>query len=43
VLRLSLPNGWLEQTTWQNAPSQLGKLYRMTTGGPKVRRQLAAA
>ncbi|MGY1617267.1 fatty acid desaturase family protein [Geodermatophilus sp. SYSU D00691] len=43
VLRLSLPNGWLEQTTWRNAPSQLVKLYRMTTGGPKVRRALQAA
>ncbi|MGY1605281.1 fatty acid desaturase family protein [Geodermatophilus sp. SYSU D00815] len=43
VLRLSLPNGWLEQTTWRNAPSQLVKLYRMTTGGPKVRRALQTA
>ncbi|GAA3177529.1 acyl-CoA desaturase [Blastococcus jejuensis] len=40
--RLSLPNGWLEQTTVKNAPSQLVKLYRMTTGGKKVRRALQA-
>jgi linoleoyl-CoA desaturase len=42
VLRLSLPNGWLEQTTVRNAPSQLAKLWRMTTGGTKVRRALQA-
>ncbi|HEX2072236.1 MAG TPA: acyl-CoA desaturase [Geodermatophilus sp.] len=40
VLRLSLPNGWLTETTWRNAPAQVVKLYRMTTGGPKVRRAL---
>jgi NADPH-dependent stearoyl-CoA 9-desaturase len=40
--RLSLPNGWLAQTTVRNAPSQLVKLYRMTTGGKKVRRALQA-
>jgi linoleoyl-CoA desaturase len=28
VLRLSLPNGWLEETTWANAPQQLGRLFR---------------
>jgi fatty acid desaturase len=43
VLRLSLPNGWLAQTTPANAPAQVAKLYKMTTGGPKVRRQLQAA
>jgi linoleoyl-CoA desaturase len=42
VLRLSLPNGWLEQTTVRNAPSQLVKLWKMTTGGKKVRRALQA-
>jgi linoleoyl-CoA desaturase len=42
VIRLSLPNGWLEQTTVRNAPAQLVKLYRMTTGGKKVRRALQA-
>jgi NADPH-dependent stearoyl-CoA 9-desaturase len=42
VLRLSLPNGWLEQTTVKNAPRQLAKLYKMTTGGKKVRRALQA-
>jgi fatty acid desaturase len=43
VVRLSLPNGWLAQTTPANAPAQVAKLYRMTTGGPKVRRQLQSA
>jgi fatty acid desaturase len=27
VVRLSLPNGWLEETTWANAPRQLRKLF----------------
>ncbi|WP_222195088.1 fatty acid desaturase family protein [Modestobacter italicus] len=40
VIRLSLPNGWLAQTTPANAPAQVVKLYKMTTGGPKVRREL---
>src|SRR5215210_9068555 len=43
VIRLSLPNGWLAQTTPANAPAQVAKLYKMTTGGPKVRRQLQNA
>jgi linoleoyl-CoA desaturase len=43
VIRLSLPNGWLAQTTPANAPAQVVKLYKMTTGGPRVRRQLQAA
>jgi NADPH-dependent stearoyl-CoA 9-desaturase len=42
VLRLSLPNGWLADTTPKNAPKQLLKLYRMTTGGPKMRRAIQA-
>ena len=42
VIRLSLPNGWLATTTPTNAPEQLTKLYKMTTGGPKVRRAIAA-
>ncbi|MBB3086209.1 fatty acid desaturase family protein [Geodermatophilus sabuli] len=42
IFRLSLPNGWLEQTTVRNLPSQLGKLYTMATGSPKVRRRLQA-
>ena len=40
VVRLSLPNNWLANTTPRNAPKQLVKLYRMTTGGPRVRRAL---
>ncbi|MGH3336241.1 MAG: fatty acid desaturase family protein, partial [Nocardioides sp.] len=43
VVRLSLPNGWLEKTTPKNAPKQLVKLYKMTTGGPRVRRALQRA
>ena len=42
IVRLSLPNGWLEQTNAKNAPQQLVKLYKMTTGGPKVRRAIEA-
>jgi linoleoyl-CoA desaturase len=42
VVRLSLPNGWLAETTVTNAPKQLAKLYKMTTGGPKVRRAIVA-
>jgi linoleoyl-CoA desaturase len=43
VIRLSLPNGWLAETTPKNAPAQVVKLVRMTTGGKKVRRQLSRA
>ncbi|MGY1622453.1 fatty acid desaturase family protein [Geodermatophilus sp. SYSU D00965] len=42
IIRLSLPNGWLDQTTWRNLPTQLVKLYKASTGGPKVRRRLLA-
>ena len=42
VVRLSLPNGWLAETNVSNAPKQLAKLYKMTTGGPKVRRAIIA-
>jgi NADPH-dependent stearoyl-CoA 9-desaturase len=42
VVRLSLPNGWLDQTTTRNLPGQLKRLFQMTTGGPKVRRALQA-
>src|SRR6195952_1206778 len=43
VIRLSLPNGWLAETTPANAPAQIVKLVRMTTGGAKARRELQAA
>ena len=43
VIRLSLPNGWLAETTPNNAPAQIVKLVRMTTGGQKVRRELSRA
>jgi NADPH-dependent stearoyl-CoA 9-desaturase len=36
VLRLSLPNGWLAETTPANAPRQLAKLYRMAVGRAPV-------
>jgi fatty acid desaturase len=42
VVRLSLPNGWLDTTKVTNAPEQLTKLYKMSTGGPKVRRAIQA-
>jgi len=42
VVRLSLPNDWLATTTPKNAPKQVVTLYRMTTGGPKVRRAAQA-
>jgi NADPH-dependent stearoyl-CoA 9-desaturase len=42
VIRLSLPNGWLDTTSARNLPVQLKRLYEMTTGGPKVRRALQA-
>src|SRR5690349_4745148 len=41
VIRLSLPNGWLAETTPKNAPAQIAKLVRLTTGGKKVRRAMA--
>jgi NADPH-dependent stearoyl-CoA 9-desaturase len=28
VLRLSFPNGWLDETTWANAPRQVARLFR---------------
>ena len=42
VVRLSLPNGWLATTNAKNAPAQLKMLWKMTTGGPKVRRAAPA-
>ncbi|NYG59632.1 linoleoyl-CoA desaturase [Nocardioides daedukensis] len=43
IVRLSLPNGWLEQTNVKNAPQQAGLLWKLATGGPKVRRAYDAA
>ena len=43
VVRLSLPNGWLKETTPRNAPQQVGKLYKLTTGGAQARRDVAEA
>jgi NADPH-dependent stearoyl-CoA 9-desaturase len=42
VIRLSLPNGWLATTDVKNAPQQVALLYKMTTGGSKVRRAAQA-
>jgi fatty acid desaturase len=42
VIRLSLPNGWLDTTKVSNAPQQLAMLYKMTTGGSRVRRAAQA-
>jgi NADPH-dependent stearoyl-CoA 9-desaturase len=42
VLRLSLPNGWLDTTNAGNLPTQVKRLFEMSTGGPKVRRALQA-
>jgi linoleoyl-CoA desaturase len=42
VVRLSLPNGWLATTNVRNLPQQLGLLYKMTRGGPRVRRAAQA-
>jgi linoleoyl-CoA desaturase len=32
VLRLSLPNGWLEETTLSNAPRRIARLFRRPAG-----------
>src|SRR4051794_38426659 len=42
VVRLSLPNDWLATTSVSNAPQQLSMLYKMSTGGAKVRRAAQA-
>jgi fatty acid desaturase len=34
VLRLSLPNDWLAETTPRNAPRQIAKLFRMSVSAP---------
>jgi NADPH-dependent stearoyl-CoA 9-desaturase len=43
VLRLSLPNGWLAETTARNAPRQIAKLFRASVSAPRVPRALQAA
>ncbi len=43
IFRLSLPNGWLDNTTPKNLPSQLVKLWKMSTGSKTTRRQLLQA
>ncbi len=43
VVRLSLPNHWLETTTLKNLPRQLKALHLMATGSPKQRRVVQLA
>ena len=43
VVRLSLPNGFMDTTTKRNLPLQLGKLYKMVTGTPRERRLIQAS
>jgi fatty acid desaturase len=43
VLRLSLPNGWLKETTVRNAPAQLAKLFRSEATSAAVKRPLRPA
>jgi fatty acid desaturase len=43
IFRLSLPNGWLDNTTPKNLPSQLVKLWKMSTGPKATRRSLLKA
>ena len=43
VVRLSLPNDWLDGTTAKNLPEQLAKLYKMVTGTPRERRAVQAS
>jgi fatty acid desaturase len=42
VVRLSLPNGWLHETTVRNAPSQIRKLFRSEERPPRARLSPAA-
>ncbi len=42
VIRLSLPNGWMATTKPSNATEQLATLYKMSTGGPRIRRAAQA-
>ena len=42
VVRLSLPNGWLQETTLRNAPRQIGKLFRSEVDQPRPRLRPAA-
>ncbi|WP_027860246.1 acyl-CoA desaturase [Marmoricola sp. URHB0036] len=42
VVRLSLPNGWLKETTVRNAPRQIGKLFRSEERQPHARLRPAA-
>jgi linoleoyl-CoA desaturase len=42
VVRLSLPNGWLDTTTVKNLPQQTTLLVKMIKGGPRVRRAAQA-
>jgi NADPH-dependent stearoyl-CoA 9-desaturase len=43
VLRLSLPNGWLQDTNLSNAPAQVAKLFRTPSSRPRERQSLRPA
>ena len=38
VVRLSLPNGWLQETKLSNAPAQVAKLFRKESPRPPALR-----
>ncbi|GAB2973208.1 fatty acid desaturase family protein [Nocardioides montaniterrae] len=42
IIRLSLPNGWLETTNARNLPGQLKLLHAMATADRKTRKRLTA-
>jgi linoleoyl-CoA desaturase len=42
IVRLSLPNGWLDTTTPANLPSQLKLLLQMSRADRKTRKRLCA-
>jgi NADPH-dependent stearoyl-CoA 9-desaturase len=43
VLRLSLPNGWLQETTLRTAPRRIARLLRRPGGGPVAPAALRSA
>jgi NADPH-dependent stearoyl-CoA 9-desaturase len=40
IVRLSFPNGWLEQTTVTNLPKQLAVLRKLVKADPRTRRRM---
>jgi NADPH-dependent stearoyl-CoA 9-desaturase len=43
VVRLSLPNGWLDETRLSNAPAQVAKLFRKEASLPREKQALRPA